>query len=153
MTAPRETTVPVLPIGYYAIPDPDNPATMTYWRSTVDSVRMWPAKAWYGPPKPLKRDAPADRDERGEWLYAWYERQLAWRLAATTAIEAEPDACLARFAALTVRCCGCGRPLTDARSKTLGLGPDCRSGYDEAWLARTYTPLIAEAHAAQLTTR
>ncbi len=31
---------------------------------------------------------------------------------------------------LATHCCVCGRPLADARSVELGIGPDCRDGYE-----------------------
>lgn len=136
--------------GYYALLDPDSPGTMTYWRAVNGLIGMWPAKAWYGPSKLLKRDAPADRDERLAWGRAWFDHHQAWLRAVRVAIEGAPDVCRARFAAFTIRCCDCGRSLTDAKSKTLGVGPECRRGYDEAWLAALLTPAIAEAHAAAL---
>lgn len=139
------------PDGYYALPDPDNAATMTYWRTHNGRLQRWPAKAWYGPARLLKRDAPTDRDAKIAWMRAWNEQYLAWLQRVTAAITADPQTSRARFAAFTIRCCDCGRALTDAKSKTLGVGPECRRGYDEAWLAATLTPVIAEAHAVSET--
>jgi hypothetical protein len=31
---------------------------------------------------------------------------------------------------LATQCCACGRPLVDATSVELGIGPECRAGYD-----------------------
>jgi hypothetical protein len=139
-----------IPDGYYATPDPDNADTMTYWRARAGRIERWPAKAWHGPARLLKRDAPADRDAKVAWMRAWNERYLAWLQRVVEAIGSDPQTCRAVFAALTVRCCDCGRVLTDAKSKTLGVGPECRRGHDEAWLAATLTPVIAEAHAKQV---
>ena len=136
-----------IPDGYYATPDPDNPDTMTYWRARTGHLGHWPAKAWYGPARLLKRDAPTDRDAKIAWMRAWNDSYRSWLQRVTDTVAADPQTCRAVFAALAVRCCDCGRALTDAKSKTLGVGPECRRGYDEAWLAATLTPAIAEAHA------
>ena len=141
-------TTPTLIDGYYALPDPDNPAKMTYWRVLCGNPTRWPRQSWYGPARPLKRDAPKDLDAKIAWMRAWADDHRAWLERVAAALATDPDGCRARFAALRIRCCDCGRPLTDARSKTLGVGPECRRSYDEAWLAATLTPLIAEAHAA-----
>jgi hypothetical protein len=42
------------------------------------------------------------------------------------AILADPDAARMRFATETAHCYRCGRRLTDALSRELGIGPDCR---------------------------
>jgi hypothetical protein len=34
---------------YYAVPDPDDPERMTYWRQTSRGRQPWPTKAQYGP--------------------------------------------------------------------------------------------------------
>lgn len=143
-----------IPDGYYAVPDPDNPQTMTYWRYRNGSGQRWPAKAWYGPPRLLKRDAPTDRDELNAWGRAWNERYFAWHDRVIAAIAAAPDECRARFAALATRCSWCARTLTDEKSKLLGYGPDCRRALqlDDGALAETVTPLIAAAHAGQQAT-
>lgn len=134
--------------GYYAIPDPDNPATMTYWRAENGCIAMWPAKAWYGPARLLKRDAPTDRDERNAWARAWFDRSQDWLARVRVAIEADPHAALKRYAEFSVRCCQCGRALTDDTSKVLGIGPECRRGIDPAVLCAINTPAVATAHAA-----
>lgn len=137
-----------LPDGYYAITDPDNAATMTYWRAANGLIAMWPAKAWYGPARLLKRDAPTDRDEYRAWATAWSDRSQAWLLSVRDAIEADPHAALRRFAQFSIRCCQCARTLTDDTSKVLGIGPDCRRGISTALLAAITTPQVAAIHAA-----
>jgi hypothetical protein len=137
-----------LPDGYYALLDPDNPATMTYWRAQNGLTAMWPAKAWYGPAKLLKRDAPADRDEYRAWARAWFDRSQNWILRVRDALEADPHPALRRFAEFSIRCCQCARPLTDDTSKVLGIGPDCRRGISTELLAQITTPQVAAIHAA-----
>jgi hypothetical protein len=141
-----EPTTP-LPDGYYAVLDPDRPATMTYWRARDGVLRPWPAKAHYGPPRLLKRDAPTDQTAKATWMRTWIDGYRAWHQRVGDAIRCDRDACRARFAAFAIRCADCGRPLTDATSKTFGIGPECRRGYSEAWLAEHFTPLVATAHA------
>lgn len=45
---------------------------------------------------------------------------------ARVAIAADPKAAAMRFAAEIGRCYACGRTLTDAESRRLGIGPECR---------------------------
>jgi hypothetical protein len=137
-----------LPNGYYAAIDPADLTTMTYWRSRNGIVSIWPKRAWYGPARPLKRDAPADADERIAWLREWQAGYLTWLRGVHAVIDQDPAGARRQFAALTTRCCLCGRALTDDRSKVLGVGPECRRDLDEAMLAQLVTPAIAAAHAA-----
>lgn len=139
-----------LPNGYYAAIDPADPTTVTYWRSRSGIVSVWPKRAWYGPARPLKRDAPADADERIVWLREWQAGYLSWLQDVHAVIDQDPAAARHRFAELSTRCCLCGRPLTDSRSKVLGVGPDCREGLSEEMLAQLVTPTIAAAHADRL---
>lgn len=134
--------------GYYAVTDPDNAATMTYWRAKNGRLTAWPAKAWYGPPKLFKRDAPADRDAKRAWYTAWADSWAAWATRVRTGLEAEPHAALRRFAQFAIRCCQCGRVLTDDTSKVYGIGPDCRRGVSTEFLAAVMTPQVAAIHAA-----
>ncbi|GGX02105.1 DUF6011 domain-containing protein [Streptomyces chryseus] len=138
-----------LPHGYYAVLDPANPDTMTYWRVRGETVTAWPAKAWYGPARPLKRDAPADADERIAWLREWQAGYREWLRTVRAALDRDPAAARRNFADLTTRCCQCGRALTDDRSKVLGVGPECRRGVSEELLALICTPAVAAAHAAR----
>ncbi|MER5675799.1 DUF6011 domain-containing protein [Streptomyces sp. NPDC002238] len=139
-----------LPNGYYAAIDPTNPDTVTYWRSRAGIVSVWPKNARYGPARPLKRDAPSDRDELIAWLEKWNAGYVKWLQAVHAVIDQDPAAARRKFAELSTRCCVCGRPLRDDRSKVLGVGPDCREGLSEDMLAQLVTPAIAAAHAARL---
>lgn len=142
--------MPQLPDGYYAVLDPNHPETMTYWRIRGSSLSAWPAKAWYGPPRPLKRDAPTDHDERITWIRTWNEHYRAWQTQIRTLLEADPGTALRRFAEFSLRCCHCGRALTDDASKVVGIGPQCRRGLPAEFLALVFTPEVAAAHAAHL---
>lgn len=142
-----------LPDGYYALHDPDDPTTMTYWRQHTDAhgpaLVSWPRGALYGPTY-LRRDVPKDREERIEFGRQFQARLSAWMGKARSALTADPDTARARFAVWQIRCCVCGRTLRDRKSKVLGIGPDCRRGEDEAALAAILTPLVAQAHAEHL---
>src|SRR5687768_12342969 len=71
---------PTLPDGYYAIPDPDDAATMTYWRAKDGGLHPHPAKAWYGPPRPLRKDAPGPKGcpEFQDWMRTYFDQWMAW---------------------------------------------------------------------------
>lgn len=137
--------------GYYAVLDPSTPATMTYWRAHGSRLTAWPAKAWHGPARPLKRDAPADHTERIAWMRAWQERYQAWLEMLHAALDADPGMARRQFAEFATRCCLCGRTLRDEKSKCLGIGPECRRDMSDAALAQLLTPAVAAAHATHTT--
>ncbi|MEV6790877.1 DUF6011 domain-containing protein [Streptomyces sp. NPDC051320] len=139
-----------LPDGHYAVLDPSNPDAMTYWRSKNGRLIAWPAKAWHGPARPLRRDAPVDHAERIAWMRAWHESYRVWLQTLHMALQTDPGSARRRFADLTVRCCQCGRPLRDDTSKVIGIGPDCRGGLSPEALAALFMPPVAAAHAASL---
>lgn len=158
MNAPEVTMTALdLPEGLYAIPDPHTPDTITYWRRQDVRTRRqnlsprfgaWPPKARPGPVL-YKSDVPAGLhgQDLGDWMRTWYaETREPYDTAVVAAIAADPITAGRRFAELTVRCCQCARPLTDALSKTYGIGPDCRHGMDTEILALYLTPLVGRAH-------
>lgn len=140
--------------GYYAVRDPDDPEQMTYWRRVrtkkTDALKAWPAKAWWGPPVPRRKDVPTDIVERDRFVAAWSESRRSYLSKIVTAITADTEGAARRFAELHTRCCFCGRALRDETSKTFGIGPECRSGVDPAVLARYCAPLVGRAHAEHL---
>ncbi|MFI6732095.1 DUF6011 domain-containing protein [Nonomuraea sp. NPDC050451] len=147
-----------LPEGFYAIQDPHDPTTVTYWRRKDQAGRgrpqfaAWPPKARNGPVL-LKADVPQDLHgaERQQWASRWFHEHLAPYLdAVVEVIAADPVAAGRRFAELTTRCCRCGRALTDDLSKTYGIGPDCRDGIPADLLAAFLTPAVGRAHAELL---
>jgi hypothetical protein len=151
-------SVTTIPVGYYAVPDPDQPdEQMTYWHVRADCgpdmfhFVAWPPRARYGP-KLLRKDVPKDYEGRAAAIRAHHEVLLDWNLRLRDALAAEPAEAAERFARLTTRCFWCARALTDPRSKLLGMGPDCRRqmGLDDAVLIGQLTPAIAAAHAAHL---
>jgi hypothetical protein len=143
-----------IPEGYYAIPDPDDATTMTYWRRAitpkVSDLKPWPAKAWNGPPVPRRADVPTDRAERDRFAAAWTESRRVYMTKVIDGLLAELDDARRRFSTFTIRCWSCGRTLRDARSKSLGIGPECRAGMDPAALGRFCTPAVGRAHVAHL---
>ncbi|MFJ8743443.1 DUF6011 domain-containing protein [Embleya sp. NPDC127516] len=141
-----------LPDGYYAVLDPTNATTMTYWRVATGRLKPWPARATYGP-RFLRRDAPPRGDNQAwiTWATTCAATRAAWTTALVDALTAEPVAAQARFAALTTRCCSCGRALTDPDTKTGGIGPECRRDVPDAVLV-ALADAVARAHAATLTT-
>lgn len=140
--------------GYYAILDPAEPDTVSYWRRFVtkkrDGLHAWPAKSWYGPRIPLRRELPDDPRARQEFVAAWSQTRRDYLDRVVAAIAADVVAAGRRFADLSTRCCRCGRVLRDATSKTVAIGPECRSGLDPAVLAHYLTPQVGRAHAEQL---
>ncbi|ASU83558.1 hypothetical protein CDO52_12850 [Nocardiopsis gilva YIM 90087] len=134
------------------LPDPHDPGQITYWRRD-DRGRLnpWPAKARYGPAL-YRSQVPAGLTgpDRRAWAQDWHRtHRHPWDAAIRSAIDADPDACRARFAAFTTRCCSCGRALSDPESKTVGVGPECRAGVPADMLGRLAV-LVGRAHATAL---
>lgn len=147
MTTSQPATVPD---GYYATPDPRDPAQMTYWRMRAGQPTVWPPRARYGPTL-LRSDVPAGlrAEERSRWIQDWWTTVAQpWHQAILDQLAGDPAAAGARFAELTTRCCNCGRALTDAASRVYGIGPDCRAGLPGEWLA-ALARAVGRAHAAR----
>lgn len=117
-----------IPTGYYATPDPDQPEQLTLWHITDTTWKAWPARARYGP-KLLRKDVPKDHAGRLAAIRAHNAVLTVWNTRVIDTIQADPAKAAAAFAQHSVRCFCCGRNLTDPRSKTLGVGPDCRRKY------------------------
>jgi hypothetical protein len=124
---------------------------MTFWYHTAKGDRRpWPTRpqARYGPVlwSKLKRE-PGPHDHLvPDWLSRkasdafvrkasdafvrnWHEAvRKPWLATVNGAIDQDPDAAMARFAASATRCCICGRELTDPESKVNGIGPECIGG-------------------------
>lgn len=122
-----------IPHGYYAVPDPNDPDTITMWRShtatyhgaSIDTLTPWPANARYGPIL-WRRDVPKKQPARDQVRAAHRERRKAWMDTVTARILADLKAAASLYAATAVRCSECGRALTDETSKSLGIGTECR---------------------------
>lgn len=127
-----------LPDGYYAVEDPDGPDkpggdAMTLWRVSRGDVFPYPKKAKYGP-IPLRKDAPADREERYRWIAMVGDCYQLWMARVGDALRADPAAAQLRFGEYTARCCICGRTLTEGVSRMIGVGPDCRDALPDGLL-------------------
>ncbi len=128
---------------YFAIPDPLDPGKVSYWYQVdkgrdVGKLKPWPPRrSRWG--RLREADVPFSRTltpgEYREFVNAHFAKVAAVRGQAKTAIAQDPAAASARFAALTTRCCYCGKALSDQRSKVYGIGPDCRTDVAPAVLA------------------
>ena len=133
---------------YVAIPDPDDRERMTYWRVSGAALVSWPPHARYGPVL-LRSDIPKGvrGNERAEWIHAWFaEHRNRWLALVRRAVDSDRAGASTRFAAFTCRCCSCGRALTDAASKTYGVGPECRRYLSADYLA-VLSEWVGRAHA------
>jgi hypothetical protein len=127
------TQRPEIPDGYYAVPDPNDPAVLTAWRAVNGHLKPAPVGAKWGPVL-YKRDvagmSPLDRQR---YVSAWFnDVRWPWDRAVRAAIVADPEAAGALYAKTTVRCRDCGIALRDPVSKREGRGPDCRAKLADA---------------------
>lgn len=113
--------------GYYAVPDPTDAESMTFWQ-VENGGRFYPHPrgAWYGP-VPGEGADPDEEDEFERRMQLGYSenRRLDWTRAVKDAVKADPIAARRRFAEESGRCCHCGRPLRGGTSRLLGIGPTC----------------------------
>jgi hypothetical protein len=119
---------------YYAVPDPADPLRMTFWRVSARGCRSWPPRS--GGDGAKYKALLAAAESKTEWTRLVVE----WSDAIDTEIREHPERAGARFACWHARCCRCGRRLTDPRSKTYGIGPECVTG-----VPRSVLPQMAEA--------
>ena len=132
---------------YFAVPDPHDPTTMTYWKGDLGAgLNPWPKGASFGPVA-YRSQVPKEPNARRAFIAEHQANRSAWWSALRLALQRDPNEAANRFARLTSRCCFCGRFLSDARSKVLGIGPDCRAGLNEHELAERMTPHVAREHA------
>lgn len=142
---------------YYAIPDPLDPGKVSYWyrpakgRDEGRIVSWPPRRSRWGSlaHRDVPHDKKTDRDGYSAFVRAYFLKVHAAHGLAVKAIDANPGTAAARFAAFTVRCCHCGKTLTDERSKVYGIGPECRTGVDPDRLAAAMEAVRA-AHAETL---
>lgn len=121
---------------YFAIPDPLDPAKASFWYRvpsgrSAGRIEPWPPRRshWgHLPVKDIPHDREAEPDTYRAFVDAYFARVREARSAIRASIEDEPEIAAARFAAWSIRCCMCGKKLTDQRSKVYGVGPDCRAG-------------------------
>jgi hypothetical protein len=153
-TVPADDPLACLPDGYYAVADPGDRAMVTYWRVAPSRygrrLTAWPPRARYGP-RLLRSEVPpaSDREGRAAAIAAHSAAGRAWHAAVVQELARDVAAAAARFALLRTRCCCCGRPLTDPASKTYGIGPECRQGLPDVWLA-AMADAVRRAHGERL---
>ncbi|WP_239404501.1 DUF6011 domain-containing protein [Frankia sp. Cj3] len=121
---------------YFAVPDLLDPAQMSYWYRPTSGRNAGQLAPW--PPRRsrwgqlLTKDIPFDPVLDPKRYRHFVCGQVAAINIAKGQVDVivgrDPDTAAARFAALTIRCCRCGKQLSDARSKIHGVGPECRSG-------------------------
>lgn len=104
-----------LPDGAYALPDPDQPWTMTYWTVTSGALAPWPVGAQYGPIRPPY----SDRDSRTLQLENFRRLVAQHRQLVADAITEDPDGAQHRFSMLTGRCRRCRKLHSNADLKAL----------------------------------
>lgn len=143
-------------LAYFAVPDPDDPAVMTYWRRNArGELAPHPLRAAYGPmlyrrgdhdhvvPHTLRGQA------RRNWVAYWCRTvRHHWLARVESAIADDESAAARRFATFCTRCCICGRTLTEESSRAYGIGPECRAGPSDEVLARL-ADAVSRAHAEQ----
>lgn len=96
----------------------------------------WPDQAEYGPTTRFhRRDIPKHPEQRRVFWDAVRARSDDWHLRLVAVLVADPLSARARFAVFTTRCCHCGTELSDPYSKTVGIGPVCRDGMSDEFLA------------------
>lgn len=93
-----------LPEGRFAVPDPDDPDRMTYWRvestnadGSKKELRPWPADVRWAP---LRPPYPPDLDkaQRRQWTDGWYASEyFGWKDEVVAAIAADPQAAADEF--------------------------------------------------------
>ncbi len=142
---------------YFAVADPLDDSKTSYWYRPskglhAGTLRPWPPRvSQWG--RLRQSDVPFDhRTDRVRYLAfvdTHFVRVGAARELVRRAVEADPDVAAARFAAFTVRCCLCGKILSDERSRCFGVGPDCRAGFAPLVLAR-FAEAVRVAHAEML---
>jgi hypothetical protein len=128
---------------YFAVPDPLDATKVSFWYlpkrgSKKDKLQPWPPREnkwgvlWHKDiPEEIRKDEPA----RQAYALAYFDTVKAARKTIEALICANPDRAAARFSRLAICCCCCGRTLREERSKTYGIGPECRHGASTELLA------------------
>lgn len=127
---------------YFAVPDPLEPRMLSLWfRASrglhAGRLRPWPPESRWG--RLSVADVPFDRRRRpalfDDFVAKHRDRVAAALGVVEVAIADRPMLAAALFSGFSSKCCFCGKPLTDARSKALAIGPDCRRGMSVEVLA------------------
>jgi predicted transcriptional regulator len=94
-----------LPLGRFAVPDPDDGERMTYWRVEAANasgskrvLRPWPADVRWAPMRPAYPEG-LDREGRRRWADDWYaDVYFRWKDDVIAEIAADPQAAADEFA-------------------------------------------------------
>lgn len=134
---------------YYAVPDPLDPAKVSYWYEFKNALKPWPPRRnkWG---RLYVSDVPAGVDQL-EYQVEHFRKVRAARAEVKATIDADPYLAALRFARFAFRCCCCGRALTDKRSKVYAIGPDCRAGASPEFLSAMVARTSVAVGAAQET--
>lgn len=137
--APDPLTAPLPTAGerpkYFAVPDPLDPTKTSFWYRSqtgrdAGQIKPWPPRrSTWG--QLLKVDVPHDKRTEPkayrEFVRGHFAAVGVARGQVEILIERDPQAAAAAFSHWAIRCCVCGKTLTDERSKVYGVGPDCRA--------------------------
>jgi hypothetical protein len=144
----------------YAIPDPLDPAKVSYWYRPDSGREKGKLMPW--PPRRntwgrlFYKDMPDGRAQTATnraFADAHWAGVREARKTAAAEIDANPELAAARFARYSAACCSCGKAMWDERSVTYGIGPECRRGASPAFLSRMLEvtkQVFAEAELAQV---
>lgn len=127
---------------YYAVPDPVDPAKVSYWYEPrrgklAGTLQPWPPnRNHWG--SLFHRDIPEGLTEaqRRAFTDDYFRRVRQAREDISGIIAADPAAAALRFSRYCVCCCSCGKALTADRSSVYGIGPECRKGVAPQVLSR-----------------
>jgi hypothetical protein len=145
--------------SYFAVPDPLDPAKMSYWYLPKkgwmkDKLQPWPPRRnkwgalWI---KDVPEQVRNDKKAYTEYITAHFNRVRLARIDVERIVSADPQLAAVRFSHLAIRCCRCGKALTEQRSKTYGIGPECRQGASPDYLS-DLLELVKTVYAAELLT-
>ena len=131
---------------YFAVLDPLDTSKMSYWYlpdkgRKKDQLQPWPPlrNKWgslYDKDIPEHSRENVNAEVFRAFLRAYFDRVRTAREEVERIISEDPGLAAARFSHLAIRCCYCGKTLTEERSKIYGVGPECRQGASPDYLAR-----------------
>lgn len=132
---------------YFATPDPLDDSKISFWYEPDRGRDKGKIKPW--PPQRNKwgkltwkdvRAAVGDNastEKQREYVRQWF-KNVRFEREVVAACLSEPEfaeLAAARFSRYCIRCCNCGKALTEERSVTYGIGPECRHGASPGFLS------------------
>jgi hypothetical protein len=99
------------PYGAYAVRDPFQFGTVSYWILRGNGLEAWPigSAGKYGPPRPPRTSPGSSAEQRRDTRAYWRDQVQQYRLAVLKAIAADPAAAAALWTKSTDRCAACRR--------------------------------------------